>query len=85
MNQFQADQALTDAMGILEQKQWVLRVDQSAKAITWAIDPKLAKIHGDYRKEVIKARQRQNDRRTGIAQVPRIFVKGYQEGWDIED
>ncbi len=78
------DQLVRDAMGMLESCQWVAIVDDTGKNshTVWAINPQLADMFSEYRVQIIKARQRQQDeiRRNVINRgqnTARRIVRGY--------
>ena len=60
-----ATQRVVDAMYVLEQSQWVHRMDDRTKEnqgiAEWAINPALAVTFAEYRKDVIRAKQRMNE------------------------
>jgi hypothetical protein len=79
---WQKDQAVMDAMLVLEQAGWVVQVESELhkKKVTWAINPGLSGMFKDYREKVIKAKQRHADyiyRHAYEKGYERKLVKGY--------
>ncbi len=79
---WQKDQAVMDAMLVLEQAGWVVQVESELhkKKVTWAINPSLPTMFKAYREKVIKAKQRHADYiyRYAIEKgYERKLVKGY--------
>jgi len=84
MREWEKDQAVVDAMVILEQAGWVAVINNELhkRAVTWAINPQIATQFADYRESVIKAKQRHVDyiyRHAYAAGKERKIVKGYTE------
>ena len=59
---WQQDEMVKSAMYVLEKAQWVKMVEHNQKSIVWAIDPRVADIFPEHRKNVIAAKQRIYDR-----------------------
>jgi len=85
------DSVIMDAMLPLEASNWValVRDERRTKHTVWAINPGLAETFADYRKQVLKIKQRRLDEQREIAQkhrpgkeIPRRLVPGYREEWD---
>lgn len=79
---WQKDQAVMDAMLVLEQAGWVVQLENELhkKKVTWAINPSLPAMFKGYREKVIKAKQRHADYiyRYAIEKgYERKLVKGY--------
>ena len=72
---WQKDQAILDAMLVLEQAGWVGQVENELhkKRVIWAINPSLPEMFKDYRQTVIKAKQRHADY---------IYRYAYEKGYD---
>lgn len=72
---WQKDQAVMDAMLVLEQAGWVAQVenDLHKKRILWAINPSLPTMFKAYREKVVKAKQRHADY---------IYRYAYEKGHD---
>jgi hypothetical protein len=81
------DRMVIGAMQELEAAGWVVRVDDGSREhlhqAEWRINPALVGAFKTQRREIIKARQRQEDERRRIAQLERRIVKGYTP--DMED
>jgi hypothetical protein len=79
----QADRVILDAMSELESHQWTKEIPGSrSNSVSWAINPSLATAFPDRRLSIIMARQRQQDRRTQIANTYRRLVRGYTPSID---
>jgi hypothetical protein len=79
---WQKEQAVMDAMLTLENAGWVVQVENelNKKRVTWAINPSIFEAFKDYRKEVLKAKQRHADyiyRYATAKGYERKIVKGY--------
>jgi hypothetical protein len=79
---WQKDQAIMDAMLIVEQSGWAVQIESELhkKKVTWAINPTLPEMFKDYRQTVIKAKQRHADyiyRHATAKGYERKLVKGY--------
>jgi len=79
---WQKEQAVMDAMLTLENAGWVVQVENelNKKRVTWAINPSISEAFKDYRKEVLKAKQRHADyiyRYATAKGYERKIVKGY--------
>jgi hypothetical protein len=79
---WQKDQAVMDAMLVLEQAGWVVQVENELhkKRVIWAIKPGLPEMFKGYRERVIKAKQRHADYIYRYAYdhgKERKLVKGY--------
>lgn len=79
---WQKDQAILDAMVVLEQAGWVVMIenDFNKRKITWAVHPSVSTAFKDYRDEVVKAKQRHADYIYRYARekgYDRKLVKGY--------
>jgi len=76
------------AMHSLEEAGWVARLDDGSREhlhqAEWRINPALVGAFRIQRREIIKARQRQEDERRRIAKVERRIVAGYNPEWDDE-
>ena len=72
---WQKDQAILDAMLVLEQAGWVVQVENELhkKRVMWAINPSLPTMFNTYREKVIKAKQRHADY---------IYRYAYEKGYD---
>ena len=85
---FVADRLVIEAMAILEDAGWVVRLDDRTREhqhiAEWAINPALNNAFRNEQRELIKARQRQEDERRRIARVERKLVTGYDPAWDEE-
>ena len=86
---WQKDQAVMDAMLVLEQAGWVVQVESELhkKKVTWAINPSLPTMFKAYREKVIKAKQRHADyiyRHAYEKGYERKLVKGYDPSMDEE-
>ncbi len=75
---WKADQAIKDAMMMLEDAQWVTITKNETRSTQWAINPSIATVYPDRRKSIIDAKQRRADLRCQIAGVPRQLVRGFQ-------
>ena len=80
--EWQKDQAVLDAMLVLEQAGWAIQVesDLNKRKVTWAINPSLPTMFKTYRETVIKAKQRHADyiyRYAYDKGKDRKLVKGY--------
>jgi len=75
---WQKDQAILDAMLVLEQAGWVVQVENELhkKRVMWAINPSLPTMFNTYREKVIKAKQRHADYIYRYA-----YEKGYDGNW----
>lgn len=62
LTDYQKDDTIRSVMSVLEKANWVKTIEQNMKSHVWAIDPKVAQLFPDHRKEVIAARQRLADR-----------------------
>lgn len=85
--EWQKDQAVMDAMLVLEQAAWAIQVesDYNKRKVTWALNPSLATMFKEYRERVVKAKQRHNDYiyRYAIEKgYERKLVKGYTPDMD---
>jgi len=79
---WQKEQAVMDAMLTLENAGWVVQVENelNKKRVTWVINPSISEAFKDYRKEVLKAKQRHADyiyRYATAKGYERKIVKGY--------
>jgi hypothetical protein len=79
---WQKEQAVMDAMLTLENAGWVVQVENelNKKRVTWAINPSISEAFKDYRKEVLKAKQRHADyiyRYATAKGYERKIIKGY--------
>ena len=84
---WQKDQAIMDAMLIVEQSGWAVQIESELhkKKVTWAINPTLPEMFKDYRQTVIKAKQRHADyiyRHATAKGYDRKLVKGYTPDMD---
>jgi len=84
---WQKDQAIMDAMLIVEQSGWAVQIESELhkKKVTWAINPTLPDIFKEYRQTVIKAKQRHADyiyRYATAKGYERKLVKGYTPDMD---
>ena len=84
---WQKDQAIMDAMLIVEQSGWAVQIESELhkKKVTWAINPTLPEMFKDYRQTVIKAKQRHADyiyRHATAKGYERKLVKGYTPDMD---
>ena len=84
---WQKDQAVMDAMLVIEQSGWAVQVESELhkKRVTWALNPGLPEMFKEYRQKVIKAKQRHADyiyRYAYEKGYERKLVKGYTP--DIE-
>ena len=84
---WQKDQAVMDAMLVLEQAGWVVQVENELhkKRVLWAINPSLPAMFKAYREKVIKAKQRHADyiyRHAYEKGYERKLVKGYTPDMD---
>jgi hypothetical protein len=72
---WQKDQAVMDAMLVLEQAGWAIQIEGEPhkKRVIWAINPDLPTIFKSYRETVIKAKQRHADY---------IYRHAYEKGYD---
>jgi hypothetical protein len=82
------DRMVIGAMQELEAAGWVVRVDDGSREhlhqAEWRINPALVGAFKTQRREIIKARQRQEDERRRIAQLERRIVKGYTPDMEAE-
>jgi len=81
-SEWQKDQAIMDAMLILEQSGWVIQTESEPHKhkVTWVINPNIPTLFKDYRDMVLKAKQRHADYiyRYAIEKgYERKIVKGY--------
>jgi hypothetical protein len=79
---WQKEQTVMDAMLTLENAGWVVQVENelNKKRITWAINPSISEAFKDYRKHVLKAKQRHADyiyRYATAKGYERKIVRGY--------
>jgi hypothetical protein len=79
---WQKDQAIMDAMLVIEQAGWAVQVENELhkKRVLWAINPSLPAMFKAYREKVIKAKQRHADyiyRHATAKGYDRKLVKGY--------
>jgi hypothetical protein len=84
---WQKDQAIMDAMLIVEQSGWAVQIESELhkRKVTWAINPTLPDIFKEYRQTVIKAKQRHADyiyRYATAKGYERKLVKGYTPDMD---
>ena len=84
---WQKDQAIMDAMLIVEQSGWAVQIESELhkKKVTWAINPTLPEMFKEYRQTVIKAKQRHADyiyRHATAKGYDRKLVKGYTPDMD---
>ena len=83
------DRMILDAMATLEESGWVIRTDDRTQEhrhrADWAINPRLSQAFPTKRKEIIKARQFQEDERRRIAGIDRRIVPGYLSEWDNDE
>ena len=72
---WQKDQAVMDAMLVVEQAGWAVQVESELhkKRVTWALNPGLPEMFKEYRQKVIKAKQRHADY---------IYRYAYDKGYD---
>ena len=80
--EWQKDQAVMDAMLMLEQSGWAIQIEGELhkRKVMWAINPSLPTMFKDYREMVIKAKQRHADyiyRYAYDKGKERKLVKGY--------
>ena len=80
--EWQKDQAVLDAMLVLEQAGWAIQIegDLNKRKVTWAINPGLPTMFKEYRTDVVKAKQRHADyiyRYAYDKGKDRKLVKGY--------
>lgn len=85
---WQKDQAVMDAMLVIEQSGWAVQVESELhkKRVTWALNPGLPEMFKEYRQKVIKAKQRHADyiyRYAYEKGYERKLVKGYTP--DLEE
>ena len=61
--EWQKQQTISDAMDVLEQARWVVRIEDepNKQHIVWGINSSIATMFADYRVSVIKAKQRHAD------------------------
>jgi len=82
------DRMVISAMHSLEEAGWVARLDDGSREhlhqAEWRINPALVGAFRVQRREIIKARQRQEDERRRIAKIERRIVAGYDPAWDDE-
>ncbi len=87
-NPYLQDRMIIDAMGLLVEAGWAIRTDDGSGEVRhraeWALNPKLNQAFPRQRKEIIKARQFQEDERRRIAGIERRIVPGYDQSWDDE-
>ncbi len=87
-NPYLQDRMIIDAMGLLVEAGWAIRTDDGSGEVRhraeWALNPKLNQAFPRQRKEIIKARQFQEDERRRIAGIERRIVPGYRPEWDDE-
>jgi hypothetical protein len=84
---WQKDQAVMDAMLVVEQAGWAVQVESELhkKRVTWALNPGLPEMFKEYRQKVIKAKQRHADyiyRYAYDKGYERKLVKGYTPDLD---
>ena len=84
---WQKDQAVMDAMLVVEQAGWAVQVENELhkKRVTWALNPGLPEMFKEYRQKVIKAKQRHADyiyRYAYDKGYERKLVKGYTPDLD---
>ena len=84
---WQKDQAVMDAMLVIEQSGWAVQVESELhkKRVTWALNPGLPEMFKEYRQKVIKAKQRHADyiyRYAYEKGYERKLVKGYSPDMD---
>jgi len=78
-NNWLQDQWVLGAMQVLEEAQYVIRMDDGSKEhlhqAQWAIDPRLVTMFADYRVSVIRAKQRQKDDiyKLSTKEKPRVY------------
>ena len=78
-NNWLQDQWVLGAMQVLEEAQYVIRMDDGSREhmhqAQWAIDPRLMTMFADYRREVIRAKQRQKDfiYKLSTKEKPRVY------------
>lgn len=58
MSSSEADMEIRYIMADLEDAKYIIRIETVGKTIVWAIDPALATLFSDYRKQILIARQR---------------------------
>jgi hypothetical protein len=81
-NNWLQDQWVLGAMQVLEEAQYVIRMDDGSKEhmhqAQWAIDPRLRTMFADYRVSVIRAKQRQKDDiyKLSTKEKPRVYGAG---------
>ena len=81
-SEWNKDQAIMDAMLVLEQAGWVVQIENELhkRKVTWAINPDLPAMFKGYRDRVLKAKQRHADyiyRYATAKGYERKLVKGY--------
>jgi hypothetical protein len=78
MPAIQQDGLIIDAMEVLEKSNWVRKIEEHGRRITWAIDPRLADFFPEHRKAIIAAKQRRYDMIHAISRgaAPRKIVVG---------
>jgi hypothetical protein len=79
MQPHHADQAIIDAMAMLETHGWVAITQHDRKTMQWAINPRLAAIDREGKQKAIDAKQRIYDHihETSGGVAPRRIVTGY--------
>jgi hypothetical protein len=81
-SEWNKDQAIMDAMLVLEQAGWVVQIENELhkRKVTWAINPDLPAMFKGYRDRVLKAKQRHADyiyRYATAKGYERKLVRGY--------
>jgi hypothetical protein len=88
MKDGQVNDALKYSMLLLERNDWVVKLHESHARTEWAINPSIAEVNSDYRRSVIKAKQKRLDDSRAIVLMagkytPRQFTRGYDP--EIDD
>jgi hypothetical protein len=86
-SEWNKDQAIMDAMLVLEQAGWVVQIENELhkRKVTWAINPDLPAMFKGYRDRVLKAKQRHADyiyRYATAKGYERKLVRGYSPDMD---